>query len=82
MALHSDFHILIIDDCSPDGTANIVRSLMPEYPGRLFLEERQGKLGLGTAYIHGFKWSLEKGFRFIFEMDADFSHNPADLMRL
>lgn len=82
MALHSDFHILIIDDCSPDGTANIVRSLMPEYPGRLFLEERQGKLGLGTAYIHGFKWSLEKGYRFIFEMDADFSHNPADLMRL
>lgn len=82
MALHSDFHILIIDDCSPDGTANIVRSLMPEYPGRLFLEERQGKLGLGTAYIHGFKWSLEKGFRFIFEMDADFSHNPADLLRL
>ncbi|HMT95276.1 MAG TPA: polyprenol monophosphomannose synthase [Ferruginibacter sp.] len=82
MALHSDFHILIIDDCSPDGTANIVRSLMPEYPGRLFLEERQGKLGLGTAYIHGFKWSLEKGYRFIFEMDADFSHNPADLLRL
>lgn len=82
MALHSDFHILIIDDCSPDGTANIVRSLMPEYPGRLFLEERQGKLGLGTAYIHGFKWSLEKGYRFIFEMDADFSHNPKDLNQL
>ena len=82
MALQTEFHVLIIDDCSPDGTASIVRSLMPEYPGRLFLEERQGKLGLGTAYIHGFKWSLEKGYQYIFEMDADFSHNPIDLERL
>ena len=66
MVLQTEFHVLIIDDCSPDGTASIVRSLMPEYPGRLFLEERQGKLGLGTAYIHGFKWSLEKGYQYIF----------------
>jgi dolichol-phosphate mannosyltransferase len=80
--LHSNFHILIIDDGSPDGTANIVRSLMPKYPGQLFLEERKGKLGLGTAYIHGFKWSLERSYQFIFEMDADFSHNPKDLIRL
>jgi len=80
--LHQDFHVLIIDDGSPDGTANIVRSLFPKYPGQLFLEERKGKLGLGTAYIHGFKWSLQKGYQFIFEMDADFSHNPVDLIRL
>jgi dolichol-phosphate mannosyltransferase len=76
------FHILIIDDGSPDGTANIVRSLFPAYPGQLFLEERKGKLGLGTAYIHGFRWALHKGYQFIFEMDADFSHDPADLERL
>ncbi len=76
------FHVLIIDDGSPDGTANIVRSLFPKYPGRLFLEERKGKLGLGTAYIHGFKWCLSRGYQFIFEMDADFSHNPKDLIRL
>lgn len=82
MQLQSDYHVLIIDDGSPDGTANIVRSLFSRYPGRLFLEERKGKLGLGTAYIHGFKWALAKGYRFIFEMDADFSHNPADLERL
>jgi dolichol-phosphate mannosyltransferase len=82
--LHLDgsFHVLIIDDGSPDGTANIVKSLFPKYPGRLFLEERIGKLGLGTAYIHGFKWALQRGYRYIFEMDADFSHNPADLDRL
>ncbi len=80
--LDSDFHILIIDDGSPDGTANIVRSLFPKYPGQLFLEERRGKLGLGTAYIHGFKWALARGYRFICEMDADFSHNPVDLNRL
>ncbi len=80
--LHQNFHVLIIDDGSPDGTANIVRSLIPQYPGQLFLEERKGKLGLGTAYIHGFKWSLQKGYQFIFEMDADFSHNPVDLIRL
>ena len=80
--LNQQFHILIIDDGSPDGTANIVRSLFPKYPGQLFLEERKGKLGLGTAYIHGFKWCLQRAYQFIFEMDADFSHNPKDLMRL
>ncbi len=80
--LRQDFHVLIIDDGSPDGTAGIVKLLFTKYPGVLFLEERKGKLGLGTAYIHGFKWSLEKGYNFIFEMDADFSHNPSDLPRL
>jgi dolichol-phosphate mannosyltransferase len=82
MELPADFHVLIIDDGSPDGTAQIVMSLMEKYKGRLFLEERKGKLGLGTAYIHGFKWSLENGYDYIIEMDADFSHNPADLDRL
>lgn len=82
IGLRQDFHILVIDDGSPDGTANIVKSLFPKFPGQLFLEERRGKLGLGTAYIHGFKWSLARGYRFIFEMDADFSHNPEDLERL
>lgn len=82
MDLQEGFHVLIIDDGSPDGTANIVRSLFPQYPGQLFLEERKGKLGLGTAYIHGFKWSLERAYEYIFEMDADFSHNPKDLIRL
>ncbi len=82
MGLNADFHVLIIDDGSPDGTANIVRSLFPSYPGKLFLEERRGKLGLGTAYIHGFKWCLKNGYHFICEMDADFSHNPKDLIRL
>lgn len=76
------YHVLVIDDGSPDGTAAIVRSMMTVYPDQLFLEERKGKLGLGTAYIHGFKWSLAKGYAYIFEMDADFSHNPADLERL
>jgi len=80
--LQQDYHILIIDDGSPDGTASIVKSLFPKYPGQLFLEERRGKQGLGTAYIHGFKWALKKGYQFIFEMDADFSHNPSDLERL
>jgi dolichol-phosphate mannosyltransferase len=80
--LQPSFHILIIDDCSPDGTASIVKSLFPKYPGILFIEERRGKLGLGTAYIHGFKWALNKGYQYIFEMDADFSHNPKDLNRL
>ena len=82
LSLDKDFHILIIDDNSPDGTADIVKSLMKEYSGRLHIEERQGKLGLGTAYIHGFKWALERDYEFIFEMDADFSHNPEDLPRL
>lgn len=82
-ALPKSFHILIIDDGSPDGTASIVRSLMQdEFADRLFMVERQGKLGLGTAYICGFKWALEHGYDFIFEMDADFSHNPEDLPRL
>lgn len=82
-ALPKSFHILIIDDGSPDGTASIVRGLMQEeFADRLFMVERQGKLGLGTAYICGFKWALEHGYDFIFEMDADFSHNPEDLPRL
>jgi dolichol-phosphate mannosyltransferase len=80
--LHQDFHVLIIDDGSPDNTANIVKKLFASYPGQLFLEERVGKLGLGTAYIHGFKWAMDRGYRFIFEMDCDFSHNPNDLDKL
>lgn len=82
MALDGGFHVLIIEDNSPDGTADIVRSLMPEFAGRLFMIERPGKLGLGTAYITGFKWSLENGYDYIFEMDADFSHPPQDLINL
>lgn len=81
-SLEKDFHILIVEDNSPDGTADIVRRLMKEFPDKLFMEERKGKLGLGTAYIHGFKWALAKGYEYIFEMDADFSHNPEDLLRL
>jgi dolichol-phosphate mannosyltransferase len=80
--LQQDFHVLVIDDGSPDGTASIVKELQQKFPDQLFLEERKGKLGLGTAYIHGFKWAIQKGYHFIFEMDADFSHNPADLQRL
>jgi dolichol-phosphate mannosyltransferase len=80
--LQQNFHILIIDDGSPDGTADLVQSLFDKYPGQLFLEKRIGKLGLGTAYIHGFKWALLNGYQFIFEMDADFSHNPKDLENL
>lgn len=76
------FHILVVDDNSPDGTATRVRTLQAEFSGRLFLEERHGKQGLGTAYIHGFKWALQKDYDYIFEMDADFSHNPNDLVRL
>jgi dolichol-phosphate mannosyltransferase len=82
MSLAKDFDILFIDDASPDGTADIIRGLQKEFENRIFLEERQGKLGLGTAYIHGFKWSIEKKYDFIFEMDCDFSHNPDDLIRL
>ena len=82
MELEPEFHVLIVDDGSPDGTAEIIKNLQSEFSGRLFLEERKGKLGLGTAYIHGFKWSLKMGYEFIFEMDADFSHNPKDLVRL
>lgn len=81
-SLEKDFHILIIEDNSPDGTAQIVKSLIPEFQGRLFIEERKGKLGLGTAYIHGFQWALARHYGYIFEMDADFSHNPSDLERL
>jgi dolichol-phosphate mannosyltransferase len=80
--LNQNFHVLVIDDGSPDGTAQIVKSLQSDFPGTLFLEERKRKLGLGTAYIHGFKWAVEKNYNFIFEMDADFSHDPADLTRL
>jgi dolichol-phosphate mannosyltransferase len=80
--LLSGFHILIIDDGSPDGTANIVKKLQAEFPQKLFIEERKGKLGLGTAYIHGFKYALKAGYSYIFEMDADFSHNPDDLEKL
>ena len=80
--LHENFHILVIDDGSPDGTAVLVKNLFAKYPGQLFIEERKGKLGLGTAYIHGFKWALAKEYSFIFEIDADFSHNPKDLPRL
>lgn len=80
--LEKEFHILVIDDGSPDGTANIVKRLQETFAGRLFLVERQGKLGLGTAYICGFKWAIEHHYDYIFEMDADFSHNPADLPRL
>ena len=81
-SLEGAYHILVIEDGSPDGTADIVRRLQAKFPERLFMVERSGKLGLGTAYITGFKWSLEHGYDYIFEMDADFSHNPDDLPRL
>ena len=80
--LQQDFHVLVIDDGSPDGTADVVRQLQPQFGNTVFLEERRGKLGLGTAYIHGFKWGTKRGYQYLFEMDADFSHNPADLPRL
>lgn len=80
--LDQNFHVLVIDDSSPDGTADIVRELQPKFNGTVFLEERKGKQGLGTAYIHGFKWAIDKGYDYVFEMDADFSHNPADLPNL
>ena len=81
-SLKKSFDILVVEDNSPDGTADIIKTLMKEFPEQLHIEERKGKLGLGTAYIHGFKWSLERGYDYIFEMDADFSHNPEDLERL
>ena len=81
-ALPREFELLIVDDGSPDGTAAKVKELQKEFPNKLHIEERKGKLGLGTAYIHGFKWALTRGYDFIFEMDCDFSHNPADLVRL
>lgn len=81
-SLEIPFHVLVVDDGSPDGTAEIVRRLQGEFPGQLHMEERKGKLGLGTAYIHGFRWALQCSYEYIFEMDADFSHNPDDLIRL
>lgn len=81
-SLEVPFDVLMVDDNSPDGTAAIIKKLQQEFPERLFLEERQGKLGLGTAYIHGFKYALARGYEYIFEMDADFSHNPEDLIKL
>ncbi len=81
-SLEIPFHVLVVDDGSPDGTAEIVRRLQGEFPGQLHMEERKGKLGLGTAYIHGFRWALQRSYEYIFEMDADFSHNPDDLIRL
>jgi dolichol-phosphate mannosyltransferase len=82
LSLTTPFHVLIVDDGSPDGTAHIVKKLQNEFPTSLFIEERKGKLGLGTAYIHGFKYALKNNYNYIFEMDADFSHNPEDLMKL
>lgn len=82
LALPHEFDVLVIDDNSPDGTAAIVKEKIAESPGRVHLIERPGKLGLGTAYIAGFKWALDHGYEYICEMDADFSHNPADLMKL
>ena len=81
-SLAKDFHLLIVEDNSPDGTGAFVKQMMPEYEGKLFILERKGKLGLGTAYIDGFRWALSKGYEYIFEMDCDFSHNPDDLVRL
>jgi len=82
LSLEPEFHILIIEDNSPDGTAAIVKLLMKEFPEKVFIIERKGKLGLGTAYIDGFRWALERNYGYVFEMDADFSHNPDDLIRL
>ncbi|MEQ8623471.1 MAG: polyprenol monophosphomannose synthase [Vicingaceae bacterium] len=81
-SLEGNYHVLVVDDGSPDGTAEIVKSLQEKYNNRLHLEERKGKLGLGTAYIHGFKWGLKNNYDYLFEMDADFSHNPDDLIKL
>jgi len=81
-SLPRPFELLIVDDGSPDGTAAKVKELQQTYAGKLHIEERKGKLGLGTAYIHGFKWALARDYDYIFEMDCDFSHNPADLVRL
>ena len=82
LSMELDYHILVVDDSSPDGTADLVREMQKDFPNQLFLQVREGKQGLGTAYIYGFRWALDRGYRFIFEMDADFSHNPNDLERL
>ena len=82
LSLHKQFHVLMIDDNSPDHTAERVTELQKEFQGKLFLEQREKKAGLGTAYVHGFKWALARKYEYVFEMDADFSHNPADLERL
>ena len=82
IVLGNQYHVLVVDDGSPDGTATIVKELMQVHPDKIFIQERKGKLGLGTAYIHGFKWALANQYDYIFEMDADFSHNPLDLDRL
>ena len=82
LGMEQGFHMLIVEDNSPDGTADIVRNLQKNYPGRLFMEERAGKQGLGTAYLHGFRWALDRDYEYIFEMDADFSHNPKELPEL
>ena len=82
MKLEHDFDVLFIDDNSPDGTANRIEQQIEKYKGRIFLEKRTGKLGLGTAYIHGFKWAISKNYDYVFEMDCDFSHNPKDLIKL
>lgn len=81
-SLMNHFHVLVIDDNSTDGTADLVKQLMAQHSDSLFMEERPGKMGLGTAYIHGFKWALARNYQYIFEMDADFSHNPEDLQQL
>ena len=81
-ALPSEYEMLIVDDGSPDGTAAIIKELQQTYPGKLHLEEREGKKGLGTAYLHAFKWGLQRDYEYFFEMDADFSHDPKDLERL
>ena len=82
MALEDEFDVLVIDDASPDGTQDAVRTKIEQYPYRVYMETRKGKLGLGTAYIHGFKWAIERGYDYVIEMDADFSHNPKDLPKL
>ncbi|MBE6294266.1 MAG: polyprenol monophosphomannose synthase [Bacteroidales bacterium] len=82
LSLEHSFDVLVVDDGSPDGTSDIVKSIMVEHPGRVYIIERSGKLGLGTAYIAGFKWALQQNYEYVFEMDADFSHNPADVPAL
>lgn len=82
MQLEDGFDVLVIDDASPDGTQDVVRTKISQYPGRVYMETREGKLGLGTAYIHGFKWAMQRRYKYVIEMDADFSHNPKDLPRL